>query len=143
MNDTGEHLQSGDPLPELQIETLSGDVRDWLVGRLRTYKRPWSLLSEQEQRDEFEAADRAALHLVRNVMQLMLDVSFPAVACTVGKFTHKDHGLKIEIEAPGTVENVTALLDVRNAVLVCASIEAFHGEREEPQVDKQEPTLPL
>ena len=120
-----------------------GDIRDWLIGRLRTMPRTWSLLSEDDQRAHFEAADRAAMGLMRAVLARVTDFPFQQVPVRVGKFSVKEGNIRCEVQAMGTDDNILAFLHGDRAMLVLASEEEFRGEREPAAIDPDEPGLPL
>ena len=43
-------------LAEMATETLRGDVRDFLLDRVRNIRKPWNTLSEEDQADQINAA---------------------------------------------------------------------------------------
>ena len=50
---------------DLAANTLTGDVRDFLLDRVKTLGKPWAAMSEDEQSDQIHAAKSAAEHLVK------------------------------------------------------------------------------
>lgn len=60
-------------MDELKLDTLSGDLRDAMLMRVRDMKRPWSMMTEQEQRETAKGLETAARHLVRGTIRLLTD----------------------------------------------------------------------
>jgi hypothetical protein len=127
--------------PDLEAETLAGDIRDWVINRMRTQPRVWSMLSQAEQAVLYEDADRAATRLVRGVIDMIVAHEFRQIAVRVNKFTVKAGEIKGEIEAQATIDNVMNFNSAGNCVLVLAAVEDFAAARAEPDIDLDQPEL--
>lgn len=130
---------------DLTVETLAGDVRDALLGMIRDMKRPWPLLTEEEQREAINRMDSAAKHLVDAVFAAMTYFEFPRAVVELTDVKIKAKGVEAKITAANIEHNRNVLGDaVGDTILVLiADSEAFKGERGEPGVDADQPALPL
>ena len=126
---------------DLSIETLGGDIRDWLIGRMRTQPRTWAMLSQDEQSNLYEDADRASVNLVRKVVTMVAAHDFPKIAIHLNKFTVKDGTAKAEIEAAASHDNIIGLAGAGACILVLASADAFAAARGEPDIDPDQPGM--
>lgn len=127
---------------ELAAETLSGDVRDALLTKIRTLQKPWQQMSEREQRDLNWFIEETAKDLVRRVVNVVTSSEFPSVHVEVGAFKI-DKGVEIKLTASGTVGNITALAEhgKRAAVLALVAPSDFIGERGPAAVEKDQREL--
>ena len=125
-------------------ETLTGDIRDVLLTHVRSMDRGCQGLSEDEQRDKVYAMTEAAGRLVRRAIATIAHRGFPHITVSVGKFT-VDKGVKIEVGAAQTVENIEKLAvhGKGMAIMVLCEASAFFGEQQPAAIDKDEPGLPL
>lgn len=128
----------------MKDDTLTGDIRDMLLTHIRSMETPWSKLSESKQRDRIQAADEAAKNLVRGAVQVVANKGFPHLLVSTGKWTVKD-GIKLEVLAAGTVENITDLAehDGAAAVLVLCDAKQFYGEEAAAKPAPDQPDLPI
>ena len=135
--ETTEHL-------DLQVETLSGDIRDSLLTHLRDMKSGWAMMGERDQRAKIGIVERAAEDLVRKVVNLVSGTQYPEIEATVGP-VKLDKGVEIKLATVDTVENITALAKhgKARAVLVLVDPKIFYGEREPAEVDPDEPTMDM
>jgi len=131
---------------ELQIETLSGDVRDALLMTIRDMKRPWSMLVEQEQRELVARMEMASSNLVRQAVRLLTDYEFPHAVVKLHeiKITGGDKGIEAKISAGNVELNRTVLGENVGAMcmLLMVDSDTFFGEREPAHVDPDQPDLP-
>lgn len=128
---------------EMSVETLTGDLRDWLLSHLRNMPKPWQQLSEAEQKDRIYAAESAARDFVRKGVNLIAAHGHDKVTVDVGKFTVKDGSIKAEFVAAATDDNLLLIRHAGRAVLVLADPEVFTGERSPAAADPDEPELPI
>jgi len=130
----------------LDVNTLAGDLRDWLLGRLRHMPRTWRELPEHEQRDITEAAEAHARELIRRVVELVASEGQPVIRATLGDVAVKSKGI---IEAKLGVsrfdEHRHQLADAAGmpVMITVADAQRFFGERAPAAVDPDAPTLPL
>ena len=131
---------------DLQTETLTGGLRDALLMRVRQLKRPWSMLTEDEQRNLADELEGVAEHLVRQAVSLVSDYEWPRVDARLGdvKITGGDKPIDAKIAVENTEVHRTALGDHvgDKCVILMVDPETFHGEREAARVDPDQPTLP-
>jgi len=138
-----EGLRAEDmPTAEFDTDTLSGDVRDVLLGHLRDMKVPWAMLSEDEQRDKIYAVSMCGQDVVRRVVQAVVKAGFPSIVVSVGAIKI-DKGVEIKLAASSTVETINRLAEHGKgaAVLVLAEAADFYGERVPATPDKDQPDL--
>lgn len=142
LNPSDFGIQS-EPL-SMEAATLSGDVRDTLLGHLRSIKVPWTMLNEDEQSDKIGAISHCAETLVRSSLAIVVKAGFPSLVVNVGSYK-VDKGVEVKILAAPTVENITMLAQhgKGSAVLVLAEASDFFGERGTAKPDKDQPDLPL
>lgn len=121
---------------DLQLETLTGDVRDVLMGQIVNMQVGWPFLTEQEQRRRLIQIEAIATTTVRRVMRLMLeDYEFPHLQVAIGewKVRKPKDGPLIELRCsmPLSEPNGLKLLhhEGANAVLILADHKVFQGER--------------
>ncbi|PQO23378.1 hypothetical protein C2I36_08000 [Rhodobacteraceae bacterium WD3A24] len=131
---------------ELEIETLAGDVRDAVLTRVRDLKRPWSMLTEEEQRDLANGFELMANDLVRNAVRMLNDHEWPFTVVKLGdvKIAGGDKGIEAKITASNIEHNRTVLGDHVGdyCTIMMVDSEAFMGEREAPPIDPDQPDLP-
>ena len=129
---------------DLQVETLSGDIRDSLLTHLRDMKSGWAMMGERDQRAKIGIVERAAEDLVRKVVNLVSGTQYPEIEATVGP-VKLDKGVEIKLATVDTVENITALAKhgKARAVLVLFYPKIFYGEGDPAEVDPDEPTMDM
>lgn len=132
--------------PEVERDTLFGDVRDALLTRFRNTRKPWEQMSEQEQRETVEAFSMTARHVVREAVKAVTDYDFLRCVVTLGAVQIKD---KQTIEAKITCQNIE---DYRSTIgeavgehvmLLAVDSDAFMAARAEPKIDPDQPGLDL
>ena len=132
-------------MDELEIETLSGDLRDALLMRVRDMKRPWTMLTADEQREISNVFDRAAQHLVRQTVSLLTDYDFPRCVVTLGEVKIKgEKGIEAKIGAPNVEQYRNVLGDHVGSMvtMVMVDSETFMAERAPAAIDPDQPELP-
>lgn len=131
---------------EINPRTMAGDIRDFLLNRLRQEqdRRPWNERSEKEQRLVINAAQALGNEVVRNVVNLVAAASFPALKGTLEAVTVKN-GLKAAILLSRTDTLRHELLDAqgKQVMVVVADPDQFMDQREDVAVRLDEPALPL
>ncbi len=129
---------------DLQVETLTGDIRDSLLTHVRDMTVGWQIMNERDQRQKINALERAAETLVERVVNLVSGPDSPEISCEIGK-VEIDKGLVIKTAAMSTVENITALAKhgKASAVLLLVDPKVFFGERAAAKTDADEPKMDL
>lgn len=123
------------PTLDLEIETLSGDVRDVLMAQIITMEVGWRFLTEAQQRQRLRQVEAQTTQVIRRVMRLVLDYDFPSLNVALGdwKVRKPKEGPVIEMRLalPLNEKNGIKLLhhEGSTAVLVLADPKAFNGER--------------
>lgn len=128
---------------EFNAETLTGDVRDFLLSHLRDMAKPWQQMSEAEQRAKVAITEKHAEFIAKKAVNIVASRDFDRVSVKVGKFTVKDGSIKAEFTCVATHDNLLSISDADFAVLVLADPDEFHGERAAAAVDPDEPDLPI
>ncbi len=139
MNDTKEPI--AEDTIALAIETLTGDVRDFLLDRLRNFKKPWVAMTEDEQYSEINSAKEAADNLVRQTVRIIASEGRRCMTGDLEQITVKD-GLKAVIKLSKFDPYRHELVDAQGqaVLIVVADSEPFSGERESalPEPDQSD-----
>lgn len=133
------------PLPVLnRMDTMRGDLRDAMLQRLRAMPKPFTVMSEAEQREMIEGVDRVATHLVSEACKIIAANGHAAFRAVPDGFKNKGDDVTIQLKAVGT-DLAHALLEHKGApvMIVLASPEAYMGETAPAKPDPDEPPLPL
>lgn len=127
---------------ELASETLVGDVRDFLLDRVKGIQKPWEKMSEYDQRDQIYAAESAARTLVRKSVKMIAAEGRKVITGNLEQVTVKD-GIKAVITLSKADECRHELIDScgQAVLVVVADTESFSGEREEAIPDPDQPEL--
>jgi hypothetical protein len=132
---------------QLDIDQLVPTARDFLVEQLKMRPKPWSAMSEDEQRDLFAAAEHAATELVRKTVEgIAAGGRSEPIRCLLTKFNHTDKiTLTAEVKAFSEEETVAAVLGLHKArgkhvLLFVASVDDYRGDLG-PAIDPDEPDL--
>lgn len=115
---------------DLAATTLTGDIRDFLLDRVKGLGKPWAAMSEDEQSDQIHAAKEAAERIVRKACEIIASGGKKAMMGTLESVTVKD-GIKAIVKLSKTDEQRHSLLDAQgHAVsMVFADAMPFTGER--------------
>ena len=130
-------------LGELKYDTLMGDVRDAMLMQFQQRQRPWSLLSEEEQREVAASFELAAKNLVRKSVRLLHAYDFEHVVVTLGEVKVKGKGIEAKITATNLKEYRDALSDhVDSQVMIyLVDSETFMAERAKPRITPDQGSL--
>jgi hypothetical protein len=120
----------------MAADTLVGDLRDALLGRLRTMKKPWEQLSEDEQRGVVEQFTTAAKHLTTRAVRLIAANGRQVILAQVEKVEIKD-GLKTVLKCAKQEETMLALGNAQGhtVLIIAADAAEYEGEREPVEID--------
>lgn len=139
------HDMEGDE-PDLQIETLAGDMRDEMLSRVKHLKATWNLLSQQEQAEVANGLELFAKQMVRRAVHLVTRQEFPHTAVKLAEMKIK--GGK-DIEAKIVCDNIEHNRSVLGehigqlVQIVMIDSDVFMGERDAVKTDPDQPDLPL
>jgi class 3 adenylate cyclase len=128
--------------PTLSPNTLTGDIRDFMLAWLRNMKKPFEQMGENEQWDVIEATEKSARHLVGGVINVVSAHGFPRALVKIGQFTVKD-GIEAKIVSQRSEKNLLNFNDFagRNAVLIFADPDDFDAQRAPAVIFKKQRDL--
>jgi len=119
-------------MPELVIDalTVTGDVRDAILDRIRNLKKPYEQCSEEEQGDIIYGATAIATNLVREVVKIVAAAGRKCIVGDLEQVTIKD-GYKAVITLSKSSEYRHELADSQGkaVLVVVADMEEFVGEK--------------
>lgn len=123
--------------------TLMGDLRDALLDRLKGMPKPWTVMSEAEQRDMIFGCERVATHLVTQAVRLIAANGHPSIQAELDSCTVKD-GIKAVLNLSKHDPMRHELTDAvgKTVMVVVADIEPFMGQSKEAKPDPDQTTLP-
>lgn len=140
-----EHDMEGDE-PDLNLETLSGDMRDEMLSRVKHLKATWPLLSQGEQMEVANGLELFAKQMIRRVVHLVTRQEFPHTAVKLAEMKIK--GGK-DIEAKIVCDNIEHNRSVLGehigqlVQIVMIDSDTFMGERAAVKTDPDQPGLDL
>ena len=131
-----------DPLIELAAETLRGDLRDTLLGWFKAQPKSWPFMSEREQRDLADAADRYAREVVKQACQIIAAGERPCIVAKLVEYREKD-GVEAKLKLASKGEIVAALHEAcgKEVLIVTSGAEEFMEEAGGPAIDSDQPNL--
>jgi hypothetical protein len=116
----------------LAANTLVGDIRDWMLNRLRWEqdRRPWDQRSEADQKLTVQTVEEAVRDMVDKAVQVMAAAGQPTITGTLESVMIKD-GIKATVVLNKHNAERMKLYDAQGGVvlIVIADAEAFHGEK--------------
>lgn len=134
-----------DPLELLAVESLRGDVRDFLLDRLKHDHSalPWNVRGEEEQQRTIDAAETAATELVRKVYLLCMEQGRPTVLGKLAQGKIKGEKLAVELQVDRKDPLRHAVSDAigKEVLLVLTDSDAVMGERGRPKPSPDQPGL--
>jgi len=139
----GEGLAVDDLVERIKRETCTGDLRDFLLDRLKHDKNPlpWNMRTELEQREMIEAAERAANLAVERIVRLVAADGKRALSGTLVQFGVKK-GVEAKLRFASDDDTLVALNGALNGTVqvVIADASAYTGETNAalPQPDEPE-----
>ena len=131
-----DHDMEGAP-PQFDLKTLSGDLRDAMLSRIRQMRTTWPLCTEAEQNDIANGLELAANNFVREGVRLLTSFHFPRAAVTLGEVKIKgEKGIEAKITCPN-IEVYRSVLGehVGHMVLMLmVDSDAFLNSRAKPDI---------
>ena len=113
-------------------ETLTGDIRDWILQKLKSEqdKRPWHLRSESEQRELVSQVDYQAGDMVRKAVEIIAAGGQPTIKATIKSVVIKD-GMKATLNLSRSDPRRHDLADAvgTRVLVIVADADQFTGER--------------
>lgn len=135
-------------LTELQLETLSGDLRDEMLIVIKQMKSPWSMLSENDQRALGERLGHISKDLIGRSARLITDHEFQSARVKLDKIAIIG-GDKAEIQGTIKCNNTSENREILGSrtgafiTLIGLNIDEFFGERAPVETDADQPDLPM
>ena len=131
---------------DLAKETLTGDIRDFILDRIKHEqdKRPWDQRSEADQQFTVNQVEGACQRLVERAVEIIAAGGRKAIKATLEQVTFKD-GIKATISLSKFDEMRHALADSQGSTIVIfvADPEEFSGERAPAKIRPDQPALPM
>lgn len=126
---------------DVQATTLAGDIRDEIIGIFKQHG-DYKKLKEAQQRDIASSATDVAERAVSRMANIIAGRGFKSIHATLASVMVKD-GLKLVLTASKGVEGRGDLLDHQGngVTVVIKDINAYLGQRSEPDIDRDEPTM--
>jgi len=131
---------------DIDVATLSGDLRDAMLTRFRLLKRPFGELSQQEQTEIANGLDLAARDLVRKAVREITRTEFEHVVITLGEVKIKgEKGIEAKITCPNIEHNRSILGEHVGDMVTLLMIDSdrFLQERGPAQIDKDQGELKI
>jgi hypothetical protein len=147
LDQTDDATATTEGAPEFhpEIDTLMGDLRDVLLGRVRTMQKPWEKMTEAEQYDLANAMELAAKDIIRRTVRALNDVEWPHTVVELGEVKiGGSKGIEAKITCGNIEHNRTVLGEHvgQHIMVLMVDSDRFMGQRGEPPIDKDQPALP-
>lgn len=148
LDQTDDTAAAADGAPEFhpEIDTLMGDLRDVLLGRVRTMQKPWEKMTEAEQYDLANAMELTAKDIIRRTVRALNDVEWPKTVVELGEVKiGGSKGIEAKITCSNIEHNRTVLGEHvgQQIMVLMVDSDRFMGQRGEPPIDKDQPDLPF
>jgi len=144
--DAGEAVSDDAPDFDPELDTLMGDLRDVMLGRIRTTQKPWEKMTESEQTDLANGIDLAARDIVRRTVRLMARHQWPHVVANLSEIKiGGKNGIDIKMTAPNISLNRETLGDHLNTQVQIVMIDSdqFMAARGPVDIKPDQPDLDL
>lgn len=129
---------------EIAIETLTGDLRDFILDRLKheQNKQPWHMRSEAEQRDTVHAVEAATRSVVTRAIEMIATRGLRTMKATLEQVVVKD-GIKAVLIMSKHDAGRYQLMDAAGAkvLISVADPDEFTGERAPVAINPDQGTL--
>ena len=128
----------------LTSETLTGDVRDALLGQIRALQKPYARCTQDEQQEIIYHADKVAHNLVERAVEIIAAHGRNIIMATLESFSVKD-GIKATVKCANVQ---SSLVEFGNATgkavfIVVADKAQFTGEQEPAKPESDQQVIPL
>jgi hypothetical protein len=130
---------------EFESGSLLGDIRDTIVEIFKHRPKPWSQMSEAEQRDMARGIEQSARTLVRKIVVVVAEEDLVSVQATLKGYSAKGGTFKLNAEARGDEETARLLfeMDGHEFVIMSADATRFLGQKGDAAVQPDAPALPF
>lgn len=139
-----DDLDAPDFNPEL--DTLMGDLRDVMLGRIRTTRKPWEQMSEDEQIDFANGIELAAKDIIRRIVRLLNDFPWPHTAVELGEVKiGGTKGIEAKITCANIEHNRTVLGEHvgQHIMVLMVDSDRFMAHRAPVEIKPDQPELPI
>ncbi len=135
-----------DHAADLVAATLSGDIRDFLVDRIKQLPKTWPEMLAEEQREIIDSAIMAANDIVRRAVHIIAKDGRPTITAQCEQVTVKD-GIKavVSLSKSDPLRHALADSQGQSILIVVVDAENYIGQRDDlkPDAPPTEPGLPL
>lgn len=132
---------------DIELNTMAGDVRDSVLGLVRSFGKTWAAMSEPEQRLAAERAFNLGREIAVKATEAVAGGGYESLTVAVGKFEVTDKGGLKGTFTVGEPEDATlsTLLAMRGraAVLVAADASEYTNARRDVAYDLDQKVLDL
>lgn len=138
-----EYDMEGVP-PNFDLKTLSGDLRDAMLSRIRQMKTTWPLCTEAEQSDIANGLDQAAKHFVREAVRQLTSFEWERVVVDLSEMKMKPgKALEIKASCPNIEVNRNVLGNYMGTqvLILMVDSETFLAERDKPDIQPDQADL--
>jgi hypothetical protein len=135
--------EPNDPLIDLASDTLRGDVRDSMLAWFKAQPKAWPFLSEREQRDLADSADRFAEQMTKQACQIIAANERPCIVAKLVEYKEKD-GVTAQLKLASTGANIAALHEAcgLEVLIVTSGFGEVSGEGGPAVIDADQPGIP-
>jgi hypothetical protein len=129
---------------EFESGTLVGDIRDLIVGIFKERPKPWSQMSQSQQRDVGKMAEAVAEKVIRKAVRVIAEQDDITVHAALKSYSSGD-GFDIKLKAASDEETALQLyrLQGHDVVLISADSNRFKGQKKPIDTQPDEPDLPF
>jgi hypothetical protein len=127
----------------LAADTLVGDLRDAILGRIRNMQKPWEQCNESEQRNIVEQITNAAKHLTTGAVNIIAANGRKTIVCQLGKMEVEKGVIKSKISTKCTEETLLELNEAQDKTIfiIAGDAAAYEGEKAPAEIDPDQPDL--
>lgn len=129
---------------EIAVETMTGDLRDFVLSLLQheQSKRPWHERSEADQKDTVHRVDSSVREVVRKAVEQMAGHGRSTIKAVIEKAEVKD-GIKAVLTLSRSDKHRFQLLDAVgfSVMIVVADPDEFTGERAPVEINPDQSSL--
>ena len=138
-----DDAEPNDPLIDLTSDTLRGDVRDSILSWFKAQPKAWPFLSEREQRDLADAADRFAETMTKEACKIIAANERPCIVAKLVEYKEKD-GIEAKLKLSSTGANVASLHEAcgLEVLIVTSGFDEVSGEAGPAEIDADQPGIP-
>ncbi len=129
-----------------ELDTLMGDLRDVMLGRIRTTRKPWEQMTEEEQIDLANGLELASRDIIRRTVRLLNNFPWPHAAVLLGEVKIKGaKGIEAKVTCDNIELNRTVLGDHigQHVMVLMVDTDRFMDHRSPVDIRPDQPSLEL